>query len=78
MEKMGWQNGKGLGAKENGMTENIKVKFKMDTKGVLNKSKNLILKNSVFGLTQFLICFQRRWLQQKRLRQRVAGSPRRL
>ncbi|CAF0917212.1 unnamed protein product [Brachionus calyciflorus] len=34
MEKMGWEKGKGLGAQENGMTENIKVKFKSDTKGV--------------------------------------------
>ena len=34
MEKMGWQSGTGLGAKSNGMTENIKVKFKSDTKGV--------------------------------------------
>jgi Pin2-interacting protein X1 len=33
MEKMGWQ-GKGLGAKEDGITENIKVKYKSDTKGV--------------------------------------------
>ena len=34
MEKMGWQDGKGLGANESGMTENLKIKFKMDTKGV--------------------------------------------
>ena len=34
MEKMGWKDGKGLGINENGMTENIKVKFKMDTKGL--------------------------------------------
>lgn len=34
MEKMGWQNGTGLGANSNGMTEHIKVKFKTDTKGV--------------------------------------------
>ena len=33
MEKMGWEKGKGLGAKENGITENIKVKFKSDSKG---------------------------------------------
>lgn len=31
---MGWEQGKGLGAKEDGMTENIKVKYKSDTKGV--------------------------------------------
>jgi Pin2-interacting protein X1 len=35
MEKMGWQSGKGLGVNENGMTEHIKVKFKMDTKGII-------------------------------------------
>lgn len=34
MEKMGWEKGKGLGAKEDGITENIKVKFKADNKGV--------------------------------------------
>lgn len=34
MEKMGWEKGKGLGAKEDGMTENIKVRVKSDTKGV--------------------------------------------
>ena len=34
MEKMGWQSGKGLGANENGIVENIKVKLKSDTKGV--------------------------------------------
>ncbi len=33
MEKMGWEKGKGLGAKENGITENIKVKFKSDNQG---------------------------------------------
>ncbi len=31
---MGWEQGKGLGAKEDGMIENIKVKYKSDTKGV--------------------------------------------
>ena len=34
MEKLGWKNGEGLGAKSNGMTEHIKVKFKSDTKGI--------------------------------------------
>ena len=34
MEKMGWQAGKGLGANEDGIVENIKVKLKSDTKGV--------------------------------------------
>lgn len=34
MEKMGWEKGKGLGANETGITENIKVKYKSDTKGV--------------------------------------------
>ena len=31
---MGWEEGKGLGAKETGMTENLKVKFKSDSKGI--------------------------------------------
>ena len=34
MEKMGWEQGKGLGAKETGITENLKVKFKGDSKGI--------------------------------------------
>ena len=33
MKKMGWEEGKGLGANEDGMTEHIKVRFKDDTKG---------------------------------------------
>jgi Pin2-interacting protein X1 len=33
MEKMGWEKGKGLGAKESGIKENIKVQFKDDQKG---------------------------------------------
>ena len=36
MEKSGWTQGKGLGANEDGMVDNIKVKFKSDSKG--NKS----------------------------------------
>lgn len=39
MEKMGWEKGKGLGAKEDGMTEHIKVRFKSDNKGKLVKLK---------------------------------------
>ena len=34
MEKMGWEKGKGLGAKLDGMTENIKVRVKSDNKGI--------------------------------------------
>lgn len=30
---MGWQHGKGLGAKENGVTEHVKVSYKNDSKG---------------------------------------------
>lgn len=30
---MGWEKGKGLGAKEDGMTEAIKPSYKSDTKG---------------------------------------------
>lgn len=33
MEKMGWSSGKGLGAKEDGVTEHIKVSYKNDSKG---------------------------------------------
>lgn len=35
MEKMGWEQGKGLGAKEDGIKEHIKIKFKDDTKGLI-------------------------------------------
>lgn len=38
MEKMGWEEGKGLGAKEDGRTENIKIKFKDDNKGYYNSN----------------------------------------
>ncbi|KAJ8956330.1 hypothetical protein NQ318_015068 [Aromia moschata] len=34
LEKMGWQQGKGLGAKEDGITEHIKVSYKNDSKGM--------------------------------------------
>jgi len=34
MEKMGWTQGKGLGAKEDGNTEHVKMKFKDDNRGV--------------------------------------------
>lgn len=30
---MGWSSGKGLGASENGITEAIKVAYKMDNQG---------------------------------------------
>lgn len=33
MEKMGWSKGKGLGANEDGKTENISVSVKNDTRG---------------------------------------------
>jgi hypothetical protein len=39
MKKMGWEEGKGLGAKENGIVENIKVKFKCDSKGYTTSFK---------------------------------------
>ena len=34
MEKMGWTQGKGLGAKLDGNTGHVKMKFKDDTRGV--------------------------------------------
>lgn len=34
LKSMGWQEGKGLGARENGITEHIRVQTKNDTKGV--------------------------------------------
>ncbi|XP_048386265.1 PIN2/TERF1-interacting telomerase inhibitor 1 isoform X2 [Stegostoma tigrinum] len=34
LEKMGWSKGKGLGAREQGFTENIKVQIKNDTAGL--------------------------------------------
>ncbi|CAG9772737.1 unnamed protein product [Ceutorhynchus assimilis] len=34
LEKMGWSQGKGLGAKEDGRTEHIKVSYKNDSQGV--------------------------------------------
>ena len=33
LEKMGWTSGKGLGAKEQGMTEHVRVKVKNDQVG---------------------------------------------
>lgn len=35
LEKMGWQQGKGLGVKEDGIKEQIKVSYKNDSKGKL-------------------------------------------
>ncbi|KAJ8982238.1 hypothetical protein NQ317_013540 [Molorchus minor] len=40
LEKMGWQQGKGLGAKEDGITDNIKVSYKNDSKGMGYKESN--------------------------------------
>ncbi|KAJ3289821.1 PIN2/TERF1-interacting telomerase inhibitor 1 [Borealophlyctis nickersoniae] len=34
MQKMGWNEGKGLGAKEDGVTEHVKIKLKEDNLGV--------------------------------------------
>lgn len=35
LEKMGWSQGKGLGAQENGITEHVKLAYKNDSKGTL-------------------------------------------
>ncbi|XP_044762609.1 midasin-like isoform X2 [Coccinella septempunctata] len=40
MEKMGWSTGKGLGAKEDGMTEHIRVAYKNDTQGMGYKDRD--------------------------------------
>lgn len=34
LEKMGWSEGKGLGAKENGTTDPVHVSYKWDNKGI--------------------------------------------
>nr|XP_022906529.1 putative leucine-rich repeat-containing protein DDB_G0290503 [Onthophagus taurus] len=34
MERMGWKHGKGLGANEDGLTENVKLNYKNDQKGM--------------------------------------------
>lgn len=44
LEKMGWKHGKGLGAKENGVTDPLNVAYKYDNKG----------NNSTFPVTTFL------------------------
>lgn len=35
LEKMGWQQGKGLGRNENGVTENVKISYKNDSQGTI-------------------------------------------
>ncbi|KAG5888813.1 hypothetical protein JTB14_016015 [Gonioctena quinquepunctata] len=40
LEKMGWQHGKGLGAKESGITEHIKIPYKNDSRGMGYKESN--------------------------------------
>ncbi|XP_060533676.1 G patch domain-containing protein 4 [Cylas formicarius] len=40
LEKMGWTSGKGLGAKENGITEHVKVAYKNDSQGMGYKETN--------------------------------------
>lgn len=34
LQRMGWSEGKGLGLKEDGLTEHLKIKFKEDTLGI--------------------------------------------
>lgn len=40
---MGWQQGKGLGAKESGITEHVKVSYKNDTQGEIMRIFNLFV-----------------------------------
>ncbi|XP_076631799.1 uncharacterized protein LOC143346954 [Colletes latitarsis] len=41
LEKMGWTSGKGLGAKEQGITEHVRVSFKNDAAGIGFKKDDL-------------------------------------
>lgn len=43
LQRMGWEEGKGLGSNEEGQTEHIKVKVKRDNKGKLVQGKLIIL-----------------------------------
>ncbi|XP_044260847.1 putative uncharacterized protein DDB_G0282499 isoform X2 [Tribolium madens] len=40
LEKLGWSPGKGLGAKENGIVEHVKISYKNDNKGMGFKETN--------------------------------------
>lgn len=40
LEKMGWCEGKGLGAKENGIVEHVVARYKNDEKGLGFEDKN--------------------------------------
>ncbi|RZC42632.1 PIN2/TERF1-interacting telomerase inhibitor 1-like, partial [Asbolus verrucosus] len=40
LEKMGWSRGKGLGAKEDGIVDHVKVSYKNDSKGMGYKDTN--------------------------------------
>ncbi|KAI1289976.1 PIN2/TERF1-interacting telomerase inhibitor 1 [Halotydeus destructor] len=42
LEKMGWTEGKGLGANEDGTTEHIKTKYKVDSKGLGYKEEDTL------------------------------------
>lgn len=42
LEKMGWSRGKGLGAREDGITEHIRISYKNDSKGLLNPLSNTV------------------------------------
>ncbi|KAJ3651995.1 hypothetical protein Zmor_017997 [Zophobas morio] len=40
LEKMGWSKGKGLGPRENGICEHVKIPYKNDSKGMGYKDRN--------------------------------------
>lgn len=40
LEKMGWKEGKGLGAKEDGATEHVKVKKRLENQGLGTETTN--------------------------------------
>ena len=46
LEKFGWSEGKGLGAKEDGISNHIKVDYKFGNKGMLvMTTRNLLIWN---------------------------------
>ena len=53
MEKMGWEKGKGLGAKEDGNTEHVKVSVKQDNRGKCIMFTIIVMLNVI---VYFFVC----------------------